>query len=157
MEWVWIIVGIVLIVAGLAGSVLPVLPGPPLAYAGLLLQQLREPPPFTTKFLLIWAGLTIVTVVLDYLVPIWGTKRYGGTKYGIWGCTLGFLLAFWLGPVGIIAGPFIGAFVGEMIAQQNSTLALRAAWGSVVGFLLGTVIKLIACVLMLYYLITTIA
>lgn len=156
MEWFWIIIGILLVVAGLAGSVLPVLPGPPLAYAGLLLQQFREPNPFTTKFLIIWAVITAVTVVLDYLVPVWGTKRYGGTKYGIWGCTLGFLLAFWMGPIGIIAGPFIGAFVGEMIAQQNANVALRAAWGSVVGFLLGTVIKLVVCVMMLYYLVMTI-
>lgn len=156
MEWFWIITGLILIVTGLAGSVLPVLPGPPLAYAGLLIQQFREPGPFTTKFLVIWGVITVVIVLLDYLVPIWGTKRYGGTKYGIWGCTLGFLLAFWMGPIGIIAGPFIGAFVGEMIAQQNSQVALRAAWGSVVGFLLGTVIKLVACVTMLYYLIITI-
>lgn len=156
MEWFWIIFGLILIIVGLLGSILPVLPGPPLAYAGLLIQQFREPNPFTTRFLVIWAVITVIIVVLDYLVPIWGTKRYGGTKYGIWGCTLGFLLAFWMGPIGIIAGPFIGAFVGEMIAQQNSKIALRAAWGSVVGFLLGTVIKLIACVMMFYYLITTV-
>lgn len=157
MEWFWIILGLVLILAGLAGSILPVLPGPPLAYAGLLIQQFREPAPYSTRFLVIWGIIIAVIVVLDYLVPIWGTKRYGGTKYGIWGCTLGFLLAFWMGPVGIIAGPFIGAFVGEMIAQQDSKVALRAAWGSVVGFLLGTVIKLVACVMILYYLIITVS
>jgi len=156
MEWFWIILGLVLILVGLAGSILPVLPGPPLAYAGLLMQQFREPDPFTTRFLVVWGIITAVIVVLDYLVPIWGTKRYGGTKYGIWGCTLGFLLAFWMGPVGIIAGPFVGAFIGEMIAQQNSKVALRAAWGSVVGFLLGTVIKLVACVMMLYNLIMSV-
>lgn len=145
-----------MMLVGLAGSVLPVLPGPPVAYAGFLLQQLRQPAPFSSRFLVVWGIVTVIIVVLDYLVPVWGTKRYGGTKYGIWGCTLGFLLAFWMGPIGIVAGPFIGAFVGEMIARQDMRLALKAAWGSVLAFLLGTVIKIVACLLMLYYLITSI-
>lgn len=145
--------GIILILVGLLGSFLPLLPGPPVAYAGLLIQQLRSDKPFSTQFLLIWAGVILVILVLDYLVPIWGTKRYGGTKYGVWGCTLGFLLAFWMGPWGVILGPFIGAFVGEMIANQDSRRALRAAWGSFVGFLLGSLLKIVACFMLLYYVI----
>lgn len=156
MEWIWIILGIVLILVGVVGSFLPVLPGPPIAYAGLLLQLFRDPTPFTTRFLLIWAGIVVLTVVLDYLVPIWGTKKFGGTKYGAWGCTLGFLLAFWLGPWGIILGPFIGAFVGELIGGQDSGQSLKAAFGSFIGFLLGSLIKLVACFMMLYYLIKSI-
>jgi len=96
MEWIWIIPGIILIIGGIAGSILPLLPGPPVAYAGLLIQQLRTDKPFTTNFLLIWAGIVVIILVLDYLVPIWGTRRFGGTKYGVWGCTLGlFLLSGW--------------------------------------------------------------
>ncbi|WEK34827.1 MAG: DUF456 domain-containing protein [Candidatus Pseudobacter hemicellulosilyticus] len=156
MEWVWIILGIVLILVGVAGSLLPVLPGPPIAYAGLLVQLFREPDPFSTQFLLIWAGIVVAIVVLDYLVPIWGTKRFGGTKYGAWGCTLGFILAFWMGPWGIIIGPFIGAFVGEMIGGQSTEGSLKAAFGSFVGFLLGAFLKLVACFMMLYYLVKSI-
>jgi uncharacterized protein YqgC (DUF456 family) len=156
MEWVWIIMGILLCVIGLAGSLLPALPGPPVAYAGLLIQQLRDPNPFTTKFLLLWAALVVLTLVLDYFIPVWGTKKFGGTKYGVWGCTLGFLAAFWLGPWGVIIGPFAGAFIGEYIAHQHSQQAFKAAMGSFVGFLLGSFLKLLACFFMLYYIIVSI-
>ena len=156
MEWIWIILGFLCIIGGLAGSILPLIPGTPLAFLGLLLQQLREPAPFTSEFLWIWAGITLLSLVLDYLVPIWGTKIFGGTKYGVWGTTIGFLLAFWLGPIGIIAGPFIGAFAGEMIGGQSSGRSFRAAWGSFLGFLVGSLLKLILCAVMLYYLVVSI-
>jgi uncharacterized protein len=156
MEWLWIILGIVFVVVALAGSLLPALPGPPVAYIGLLIQQLREPNPFTAKFLLLWLALTLVVVVLDYYVPVWGTKKFGGTKYGMWGCTLGFLAAFWMGPLGVVIGPFVGAFIGEMIADQNSQRALRAAMGAFLGFLGGSLIKILVCALMGYYIIASI-
>jgi uncharacterized protein len=156
MEWTWIILGIVLAIVAIFGSILPLLPGPPIAYIGLLLQQLRADKPFSTTFLVIWGVIVAVSLVLDYLIPIWGTKKFGGTRYGVWGCTLGFIAAFWLGPLGIIIGPLLGAFIGEMIAQNNSTIALRAALGSFIGFLAGSFLKLVLCFLMLYYIITSI-
>lgn len=156
MEWLWIILGFVLIILGILGSLLPVLPGPPVAWFGLLLQNLRDPNPFSTQFLVIWAGIVIVTIVLDYVIPIYGTKKFGGTKYGAWGCTLGFLLAFWMGPWGVIIGPFIGAFVGEMIGGQDSNRSLKAAFGSFIGFLVGSFLKIVVCFMMLWYLIKSI-
>jgi uncharacterized protein len=156
MDWLWIVLGITLVVVGIIGSILPLLPGPPIAYVGLLMQQLRDPEPFSLQFLLIWLGIVVVSLVLDYLVPAWGTKKFGGTKYGVWGSTIGFVLAFWLGPWGVIIGPFIGAFVGEMIGGQDSRKSLRAAWGSFVGFLLGSLIKIIICFMLLYYVIRSI-
>ncbi|SRR5690606_14763990 len=156
MEWVWIVLGIILILVAIMGSILPLLPGPPVAYLGLILQQMRDPNPFTARFLWIWAGIVVLALILDYVIPIWGTKRYGGTKYGVWGCTIGFLLAFWMGPLGVIIGPFLGALVGELIGGQDSRKSLRAAWGSFVGFLLGSFLKLVICFMMLYYVIASI-
>lgn len=156
MEWLWIILGFVLIILGILGSLLPVLPGPPIAWFGLLIQNLRDPNPFSTRFLVIWAGIVIITIVLDYLIPIYGTKKFGGTKYGAWGCTLGFLLAFWLGPLGVIIGPFIGAFVGEMIGGQETHKSLKAALGSFIGFLVGSFLKIVVCFMMLWYVIKSI-
>lgn len=156
MEWVWIILGIILCIVAIGGSILPLLPGPPIAYGGLVLQQLRDPNPFDGRFLLIWAGIMIVTMILDYVIPIQGTKRFGGTKYGVWGCTIGFLAAFWMGPAGVVIGPFVGAFIGELLANQNSAHALKAAFGSFVGFLLGSFLKLVVCFFMLYYIIKSI-
>ncbi len=151
MDILWAVIGGILMLAGIAGSLLPLLPGPPLSYLGLLVLQLRDPVPFTSEFLLGWAAIVLVILLLDYFVPIYGTKKFGGTKYGLWGCTVGLIAGFWFGPVGIVVGPFVGALIGEWLASKNSDQALKAALGSFVGFLLGTVLKLITCVVMLYY------
>lgn len=156
MEWILIVSGIILVLFGIAGSILPAVPGPPLAFAGLLLQQLRDEKPFTSGFLFLWLGIVVVSLILDYLIPIWGTKKFGGTKYGVWGCTLGFIAAFWMGPVGVIIGPLAGAFIGELLAKQESKNALKAALGSFVGFLAGSFLKLVICFFMLYYIVTSI-
>jgi hypothetical protein len=151
MNEIWIILGFALMLFGILGSVMPLLPGPPLCYLALLVQQFREHKPFSLQFLLIWAGIVLLVLLLDYLVPVYGTKKFGGSKYGIWGCTLGFLAAFWMGPWGIILGPFAGAFIGEYLANRDSTQALRAAMGSFLGFLFGTGIKLVTSLVMGYY------
>src|SRR5687768_7707330 len=140
MDVFWLVLGLVLMLVGLAGCILPFLPGPPLCYLALLIQQLQSTPPYTTKFLLIWAGITLVITGLDYVIPLFGTKKFGGTKYGMWGCVVGLIVGLWLGPFGIIFGPFVGAFLGEMIGNAKSEHAFRAAIGSFVGFLMGTLL-----------------
>lgn len=155
MDWLLIILGAVLVIVGIVGSFLPLIPGPPIAYIGLLIQQFRDPEPFSLRFLLIWLGIVIISLVLDYIIPAWGTKKYGGSKYGVWGSTIGLLFGFFMGPWGVIIGPFLGAFAGEMIAGKTSKQSLRAAWGSFVGFLLGSLLKVVVCFVMLYYVVTS--
>ena len=138
---------------GIAGCVLPLLPGPPISFLALLIQQFNSPAPFTTKFLIIWAVITVVVTALDYLIPVFGTKKFGGSKYAVWGCTIGLFVGLFLGPWGIIIGPFIGAFIGEIIANNNSSAALKSAFGSFIGFVLGTLLKLVACFVMGWYLV----
>jgi uncharacterized protein YqgC (DUF456 family) len=138
------------LIVGIIGCLVPLLPGPPLSYIGLLLLQLISNPPFTLTFMLVWAGIVIVVSVLDYLIPVYGTKKLGGTKYGMWGCGIGLVVGIWLGPWGIILGPFFGALVGEMMGS-NHTGAFKAALGSFIGFLFSTLFKLIACVIMGWY------
>jgi uncharacterized protein YqgC (DUF456 family) len=151
MDVLLLVLGVILMLAGLAGCILPFLPGPPLCFAALLIQQLQSVPPYTSDFLLTWAGITIVVTALDYVIPIYGTKRFGGTKYGMWGCVVGLIGGLWLGPLGLIIGPFIGALAGELIGNAKSEHALRAALGSFVGFLLGTLLKLVVCFVMGWY------
>lgn len=154
MDVFLLVSGVILMLAGLAGCILPFLPGPPLCYMALLIQQFQSAPPYSTDFLLIWAGITLVIVVLDYIIPVYGTKRFGGTKYGMWGCVIGLIGGLWMGPLGLIIGPFAGAFIGEIIGNAKSDHAIRAAFGSFVGFLLGTLLKLVACFVMGWYFIT---
>ncbi len=151
MDYVWIISGGVLLVAGLIGCFLPVLPGPPLAFFGLLIQQLKSTMPFTTRFIIIFLLITVLITVLDYIIPVYGTKKFGGSKYGVWGSTIGLLIGLWFGPVGMIAGPFIGAWIGELMATSDASQALKAATGSFIGFLAGTLLKLNVCFVMVWY------
>lgn len=146
-----IILGAICLLVGILGCVLPVLPGVPLAYCGLLLLHATDKVQFSWQFLVIWAVVTIVVQVLDSVVPIWGTKRFGGSKMGIWGSTLGLLVGLFFGPWGIVLGPFLGAVAFELIDGKNTRLALKAGWGSFVGLMTGTILKLICCGLMTYY------
>jgi len=152
MDTFWFILGLLLMVGGIAGSILPLLPGPPLSFAALVVQQFKSEAPYTLKFLLIWAGITLLVTVVDYVVPLYGTKRFGGSRYGVWGCTIGLIAGIFFSPLGIIIGPFVGAFVGELIGNNNSSNALKAAMGSFLGFVLGTLLKLVTCLVMGWYL-----
>ena len=151
MDVLYLVLGVILMLVGLAGCILPFLPGPPLCYLALLIQQLQSTPPYTAKFLLTWAAITVVVTALDYAIPLYGTKKFGGTRYGMWGCVIGLVAGLWFPPFGLIVGPFLGAFVGELVGNAGSGHALRAALGSFVGFLFGTLLKLIACFVMGWY------
>ena len=110
MDTFLIILGALCLLLGLIGCVAPVLPGVPLSYLGLLLLHFTDRVQFSWLFLTVWAVIVIVIQVLDYFIPAWGNKV---VKYGVWGSTIGLLLGFFMGPWGIIVGPFVGAVVGE--------------------------------------------
>ncbi|HSO88018.1 MAG TPA: DUF456 domain-containing protein [Draconibacterium sp.] len=152
MDYVLIGFGIILMIIGILGCVLPLLPGPPLNYMGILLLHFTEEFQFTNRFLLIWAIITIVVFALDYIIPVWGTKKFGGSKQGIWGSVIGLVAGlFFFPPFGIIIGPFVGAVIGELISGKDSGAALKSGFGSFVGFLTGTILKLIASGMMTWY------
>ncbi|RKD90114.1 DUF456 domain-containing protein [Mangrovibacterium diazotrophicum] len=152
MDYLLIILGACCILIGIAGSVLPVLPGPPISYLGLLLMHFTDKYQFSTKFLIIWAAISVATVLLDQLIPVWGTKKFGGSKQGVWGSVIGLLIGMiFLGPPGIIIGPFLGAVAGELIAGKRSSQALRAGTGALLGFLAGTILKLVVSGMMCWY------
>lgn len=136
---------IICLVIGLLGCILPMLPGPPLAYVGLLLLHATEYAQFSSTQL--WSCLfaVIVVQILDYITPILGSKYSGGTKWGNWGCVIGTIMGVFFLPLGIIIGPFIGAIAGELLGGRGLSQAMKAGLGSLVGFLLGTVVKLLLC------------
>jgi uncharacterized protein YqgC (DUF456 family) len=142
MDVLLLILGFILILIGLIGCIIPIIPGPPISYAGLLMMHLTKAVHYEQKFLLLWAGLVIGVTILDYFTPIWGTKKFGGTKRGTWGATLGLLIGLvFFPPVGIIIGPFAGAVIGELTHSEDMKKALRSGMGSLLGFLLGTGLK----------------
>ena len=156
MDIALLVIAFVFILIGFIGCIVPGLPGTPIAYAGLWIAQATDRVDFSWQFLLIWGMVVVIISVLDYLVPAWGTKHYGGTKWGVWGSTLGVFVGLFFGAIGVILGPLVGAIIGELLAGKELQTALKAGWGSFVGILLGTILKLIACGLMTVYLIQAI-
>ena len=156
MEIALLILAGLCILVGIIGCIIPGLPGTPIAYAGLWIAQATERVDFSWQTLLIWGIVTIVVSVLDYVVPAWGTKQFGGTKYGVWGSTIGVFVGLFFGAVGVIVGPLVGAVIGELIGGKAAAEALRAGWGSFIGLLCGTILKLVCCGLMAIQLIQAI-
>ncbi|MCW1953972.1 MAG: DUF456 domain-containing protein [Flavobacteriia bacterium] len=146
MDFLLITIACICLLGGIIGSFIPVLPGPPLSWLGLLLLQCTAAVPLNYWFLGSTALIAVGATALDYYLPALGTKKYGGSKKGVWGAILGLLFALVmpiLGPLGFLVWPFVGAFVGEMSHQKNQSKALKAALGSFMGFLAGTLLKLI--------------
>lgn len=148
MEIVLLIIAFICMVVGIIGCIVPGLPGVPISYAGMWIAQATERVDFTWQELLVWGIATIMVSVLDYVVPAWGTKQFGGTKYGVWGSTIGVFVGLFAGPWGVVIGPLAGAILGELIGGKAAAEALRAGWGSFLGLLCGTILKLICCGMM---------
>lgn len=151
-----VILASLFIVLGLAGCILPVIPGPPLSFVGLLILRFTVYVPeirmdnFDER---LWylGGAALVVTVLDYLVPVWGTKRFGGSRSGTWGAAIGLIIGLFFAPIGLIAGPFLGAVVGELAIGRDEKSALRSGVGSLIGFLTGVVLKLVVSGLITWY------
>lgn len=154
MEWLWIIIGLLLTCAGIAGSVLPVLPGPPLNYLALVVVHFSGVHQFSYRFLTVWLVITFIVAILDYLIPIYGARLSGGGKKGIWGATIGlFFGLIFFPPFGMILWSFAGAVVGEMWDGKSMSFALKAGTGTFIGFIAGTMVKLVVSLIMAFYLI----
>jgi uncharacterized protein len=150
-DYILLILGILLMILGIIGCLVPVLPGPPFSYLGLILLHLSRFGQFSGSMLIILGIIAVVITTLDYIVPVWGTRKFGGSKYGTRGATVGLIIGLFLGPLGIVLGPLFGAFVGEMIFKDDLNYALKAGFGSLLGFLTGIGLKLAASFVMTFY------
>ncbi|MBT8186890.1 MAG: DUF456 domain-containing protein [Croceitalea sp.] len=149
MDIALLFIGFILMLIGILGSFLPVLPGPPISWVGLLLLYLTQAIPDDWWVLGITLGIALTVTVMDYIIPAMGTKKFGGTRAGMIGTVVGLLVAIFfpiLGPFGIIIWPFVGALVGELINKADQTSALKAAFGSFIGFMTGTFLKFMIAV-----------
>lgn len=153
LEPLLIALAAILLIGGIVGSVLPVLPGPPLSWLGLLL--LKFVPTVSHRIswtvIIVVALITIIVEILDNILPIWSTKRVGGNNKVVWGSGIGFVAGFWFSPLGIILGPFVGALVGGLISGTHIKPALKHASGAFIGFLAGIVLKFINLGVIVYY------
>ena len=134
---------VLLLIIGIAGSIIPVLPGPPISFLGLLLFHFFTSHQIDTDTLWLSAAAVSIITFLDYWLQVYGVKKFGGGKKAINGTILGLILGlFVFPPFGVIIGPFIGAFIGaKMEEKEDSTRAIKIGLGALAGFFGGTILK----------------
>ena len=143
MDILLVLLGFVFACLGIIGSFLPILPGPITSWVGLLFLHLTKAVPQNWTFLGITLAIAVIIFILDYFIPAMGTKRFGGSKYGVYGTTIGLIVGL-LSPIpfGILIGAFVGALVGELIYDSKDTnRAIKASFGAFLGFLASATIK----------------
>ncbi|GAA4939749.1 DUF456 domain-containing protein [Algibacter agarivorans] len=147
MDIILIIIAALIMFLGIIGSFLPILPGPLTSWLGLLIVHFTDAVPMDKSFLMITFLIALFIWLLDYVIPAIGTKRFGGTRYGMVGTTIGLIVGL-IAPIpgGIIIGPFVGALIGELLNKNDTKAATKAAFGSFIGFLTSTFIKFVVAV-----------
>ena len=154
MTYLIIVLALLLGIIGIIGAIVPGLPGTPLSYLGILALIFLPNFPINSTYLVVMGVIAVIITILDYVIPIIGTKKFGGTKAGVRGSTIGLvigvvvlpILGIVIGPfglIGILAGPFFGAYIGEKMGGVDDRLAWRSAFGSFVGFVAGTLLKVV--------------
>jgi hypothetical protein len=151
MDLILALLGLILVILGIVGSVLPVLPGPVTGWFGLMLLAWSEAVPANYYLLGVTLVVSLMILVLDYLIPGMGAKRFGGTRMGSTGATLGLLIGLILPvPLGFVIGAFAGALIGELFADpKDLKKAMKSAFGSFMGFLASTTMKLLTSIVFL--------
>lgn len=154
MDTTLAVIAIICGIVGLLGAVLPVLPGTIVSYIGLLCVAFTDKSEIGVTTLVLWGIISLAVIVMDYILPGYFSKRFGGTKAGSIGATVGTIVGLFFGPIGIVVGPFFGAVFGELIAEKLTfNDALKVGFGSMMSFVVGTLFKLIAGGFMLFYII----
>ena len=152
MDILLISISALLIIIGILGSIVPILPGPPIAFCGLLLVQFSSKHPFSIEFLIIFGVLAVLSAIIDNVLPIYATKKFNGSKKGIWGSAIGLVVGlFFFPPFGIIIGPMVGAFICEIIDGKSGNNAIKPAFGSFIGFLSSIFLRFALSIVMAYY------
>ena len=159
MTYVLLALAFLRVLVGLVGALVPGLAGPPFSCLGLLAVSFIDGINYSTEFLVIMGVIGSIVFALDYVVPVWGTKKFGGTKAGVRGSTIGlilgllFTIVFPVGFIALLLGPFIGAYIGEKNAGTDDHKAWRSAFGSFVGFIVGTGLKVIYACVCIYFIV----
>lgn len=152
MDTLLLFAGFICVIVGVFGSFLPALPGPGLSWIGLLLLYLTKAVPNNYWVLGSTLLVTVSIIILDYMIPSKGTKKFGGSSYGVWGTNIGLVVGLFFIPIpfGFVIGAFAGAFIGELLYdKQDQKRAFKAATGSLLGFLTSAFIQFVWCMVLL--------
>ena len=145
MDIFLIILAGIFIVISIIGSIVPGLPGPPIGMIGVILLHITDKVDISLTTLIVCAVLTILVSILDYYLPIYSTKKFGGSKYAVRGSIIGMVLGFLFTPIGVILGTFLGAVIGELLNGSDMVNSLKIGSVTFLGTILGLGIKLMLC------------
>jgi hypothetical protein len=150
MEALLLILAAVLVIGGIIFAVLPPLPGPVLSYAAIWVTHFSsEDARFSVFWLIVFGVMTATVTAFDVLMPAIATKKFGGTKAGVWGGLIGTVVGIMTPiPFGIIWGPLLGAIVGDLIGGNQIRAAVKSGFGSFIGFVIATFFKVVVCIIM---------
>lgn len=149
-----IIFGSAALLTGMVGCVLPVIPGPVVAFLSLVILDLaRDWQAFSMTFLLVMGMIALLlSLLLDYLVSLAGARKYGASRAGLWGSVIGMLIGMiFFPPLGIFLGALVGAVVTEVLVGKKTGEAMRVGWGIFVGNMVGIVVKFAYCLMVLFF------
>ncbi|WP_029036732.1 DUF456 domain-containing protein [Salinimicrobium xinjiangense] len=150
MDLFLVVLAGILMLVGILGSFLPMLPGIPVSWGGLLLLHLTSVIPINYTYLGITLLITVIIFALQYAIPAIGTKYLGGSKQGMFGATIGLFAGIFIPiPFAILIAPFIGAYIGEIMNKADSRTALKAASGSFIGLLASTFMEFVVTAIFL--------
>ncbi len=145
MDIFLIILAGIFIVISIIGSIVPGLPGPPIGMIGVILLHITDKVDISLTTLIVCAVLTILVSILDYYLPIYSTKKFGGSKYAVRGSIIGMVVGFLFTPIGVILGTFLGAVIGELLNGSDMVNSLKIGSVTFLGTILGLGIKLMLC------------
>ena len=147
-----IVFSIILLILGVIGSILPIVPGPPLSFVGLLLLHLFTPFVMQEDYLFLFGIAAAMITFLDYWLQVYSVKLFGGGKASTIGVIIGILVGvFIFPPVGVLVGPFLGAYIGAIIESDFDLVkSFKIAFGSLIGFLGGTILKFVYSILVIW-------
>lgn len=144
MDLILLALAAILMLVGILGSFLPMLPGIPVSWGGLLSLHLTSVIPINYTYLGVTLLITIIIFALQYAIPALGTKYLGGSKQGMFGATIGLFAGIFIPiPFAILIAPFVGAYIGEILNKADSRTALKAASGSFIGLLASTFMEFV--------------
>ena len=151
-DLILLFLGVLLCMVGIVGSFIPIIPGPLTSWFGILVLNLTGAVDFNYYFVVMTLIVSVVISAFDYIIPIVGVKKLGGSKGGLIGASIGLIIGLIiLGPLGILIGPFLGAITGEMINKKKLLDSIKPALGSLLGVLIGSGIKFCLSLVYLFF------
>lgn len=148
-DWTVFALAVIVMLAGILGTVVPFLPGLPMIWAAMLIYGIIEGfASIDAVFLVVTLAVVIATEVADYFARAWGARRFGASKAGAVGAVAGSIIGLFFLPLGLILGPFLGVFIAELMAGRSTTESIRAGWGGLIGTLGSMAVKLVVAITM---------